>query len=231
MTQQLALELQLRDDARFANFSAGDNKVLLALLEETVLTASEQFVYVWGAPGVGRTHLLQACCHLAFEQKLQCFYLPLLTHFEDFSPDVLNGLEACDLLCVDDLQCIAGDSAWEEAFFHLYNRVRERKTRLIMSATQAPKELNIKLPDLVSRLSWGLTFHVEPLQDQDKLDNLHLRAKARGLQLSEEVAKFLLTRCQRDMRSLVSALDMLDQASLVAQRKLTIPFVKETLGL
>lgn len=226
MINQLTLGVGLKEVATFSNFVAGQNGSLIQTLQET----NERVVYFCGTGGQGCTHLLQACCHEATANKMTSLYLPL-SHLIDYSPAVFEGIESLALVCIDDLQFIAGKPAWEEAFFHAYNRMQDTQTRLIMAANVLPKSLGLILPDLVSRLNWGVVFQLQPLTDDEKLAVLMLRAERRGLTLSEEVGKFILTHCPRHMTTLFAALDALDKASLAAQRKLTIPFVKTVLQI
>lgn len=230
MSEQLILGVQLRDDASFANFSAGTNQQLVEILQTITCGDAEQFTYFWGLRGLGKSHLLQACCHEAQAHDRTALYLPL-SRLDEFSIEMLQGLDSLDVLCVDDIQYIAGRADWEEAFFHLYNSLRDAQTRLVIAASAAPKEVGIQMPDVVSRLDWGLVFHLEALTEDAKVDNLHLRAKLRGFQMSDEVAHFLINHCQRDMPSLMGMLDQLDQASLVEKHRLTIPFVKSVLNI
>ena len=156
-------------------------------------------------------------------------YLPL-QELLTLAPELLEGLEQQALIAIDDVQAIAGMPQWEEALFHLYNRVRDCGHRLVVSATVAPAGLTLTLPDLTSRLGWGPVFQLAALSDTDKRAALQMRARRRGLELGNEVPEYLLRRCPRDMDSLFSLLNQLDRASLVAQRRLTIPFVRELLG-
>jgi len=139
---------------------------------------------------------------------------------------MLEGLEQQAVVTVDDVHAIAGQAAWEEALFHLFNRLREAGNRLVVSARGAPAALNLQLPDLVSRLGWGPVFQLQPLDDDGKRAALQLRARQRGMELPDEVAWYLLRRSPRDMDSLFELLQRLDVASLAAQRRLTIPFVR-----
>jgi DnaA family protein len=156
-------------------------------------------------------------------------YLPL-SDFSARSPEMLMGLEQIDVVCLDDIDQLAGHPQREEAFFDCYNRVRDAGGKLIVTAAAAPKALGVALPDLVSRLSWGLTFHLHPLIDDEKIAALMLRAMRRGFELPKEVANFVLSRSARDNKALFHLLDQLDYASLAAQRRLTIPFVKTIIG-
>jgi len=229
---QLPLGVRLRDDATFANYYPGANAAALGYVEclcEANAGWAESLIYLWGAEGVGRSHLLQAAC-LRFEQRGElAVYLPL-GEVVDHGPALLDNLEQCELVCLDDLDALAGRADWEEALFHLFNRLRDAGRRLLLSASASPRELAVGLPDLQSRLSLALVFQLQQLSDEDKLRALQLRASRRGLHLNDEVGRFILTRGARSMSALFELLERLDQASLQAQRKLTIPFLKETLG-
>ncbi|MGE0081110.1 MAG: DnaA regulatory inactivator Hda [Thiohalomonadaceae bacterium] len=223
-TPQLALRLVLPDSATFANFHAGGNGALLH-----ALGSDEPFIYLWGSAGVGKSHLLQAACHAAADAGDSPVYLPL-RDLVATDPEVFDGLEAAGLVCLDDVDAIAGKPEWEQALFHLYNRVRDAGGRMIAAGAASPSGLGITLPDLVSRLSWGPVFQVHALDDEGKSAALRARARARGLELSEDVAAYLMRRFARDPHSLFTLLDRIDAASLVAKRRITIPFLRELLG-
>ncbi|BBT18208.1 DnaA regulatory inactivator Hda [Metapseudomonas otitidis] len=229
---QLPLGVRLRDDATFANYYPGANAAALGYVErlcEPDAGWTESLIYLWGAEGVGRSHLQQAAC-LRFEQRgEQAVYLPL-ADLVQYGTAILDNLEQCELVCLDDLDAVAGRADWEEALFHLFNRLRDAGRKLLLAANTAPRELPIALPDLKSRLTLALIFQLHALSDEDKLRALQLRASRRGLHLTEEVGRFIMTRGSRNMSVLFDILERLDQASLQAQRKLTIPFLKETLG-
>ena len=156
---------------------------------------------------------------------LSCAELLLL------SVEVLDGLEQIDVICLDDIQLIADNPIWQQAIFDLYNRVLEQSNCLLISGDQSATQLGLGLPDLVSRLSWGLTEQVKPLLDDEKVAALQYRAAKRGLTLSNEAANFLLNRLSREMGNLIASLDILDNASIREQRKITIPFIKDVLHL
>lgn len=232
--QQLSLGVTLSDDATFDNFHApagSSNAQALALVRAQAEGCGEQLVFLWGAPGVGLTHLLQAGCHRAHDSGLSFQYLPL-EELAGIEPrHLLEGLERLDYICIDGLDAVAGRADWEEALFHLFNRVREQGHRLLLAANKGPHQLPIGLADLRSRLQWGLTWQLQALDDADKQQALRQRARARGLELSDEVAHYILQRVSRNMDELVRSLQRLDQASLAEQRKLTIPFVKKVLSI
>ena len=222
---QLPLPVALPDGVSFANFVAGSNLEVVQTLQGRV-HGNEHFVYLWGAAGTGKTHLLHASCQHAAEQHSAAAYLPL-ADADTLSPAVLESLEHLDVVCIDDIQTIAGRSEWETGLLHLYNRIRDSGGRLRVTGNAAPAELRLALPDLGSRLSWGLIFQLQPLDDENKLRALQLRARSRGMDLPEEVGRYLLNHWPRAMPKLFELLQHLDTGSLTHQRKLTIPFVRE----
>lgn len=228
MNVQLPLGLGLTDHARFDNFCAGPNLELWRNLQACALGDEPGPLFFWGEPGSGKSHLLQAACREAGASHRAAAYVPLGRHAE-FSPGVLAGLEDLALACLDDVQQIAGRREWEEALFDLFNRLRERGVPLVAAARRAPFDLQLELDDLASRLGWGLVYALQPLSDAQRLEVLQMRAQGRGLVLPEETGRFLLRRYPRDLPTLCGLLDRLDAASLVAQRRLTVPFVKEIL--
>lgn len=228
---QLPLAVQLPDDETFSSFYQGDNEMLLATLEERLSSGSGSVMYVWGKEGSGKSHLLNGALSYVAEQALQGAYIPLEQH-RAFSVEMLDGLESYDLVCLDNVDAIAGDALWENAIFKLFNRIRDAAHgALLISANASARHLGIQLKDLRSRLDWGVNFQLQELTDKQKLNALRLRATLRGLELNDDAARYLINHHARDMRSLWQALEQLDQASMIAKRRLTIPFIKQTLNL
>lgn len=225
MPQQLPLGVGLRETTTFALFRPGANAEAFAAVQAWVRAAGEPFIYLAGHAGSGKTHLLQAACHAAGDTGMAVAYVPL-TDPEHFDVAMLEGLETLARVCIDDVQAIAGRRDWELGLFNLYNRLRDSGGRLLVAAREQPALLGIALPDLVSRLAAGVTFTLQSLDDDDKLAALQARAAGRGFDLPDEVGRYLLTRLPRDMHALFAVLDRLDAASLAAQRRLTVPFIK-----
>lgn len=225
---QLPLGVGLRDDATFANYLSSGNAILVDRLQAQLDEGGEPFLFLWGGEGVGRSHLLQAACHEASARDKRALYLPL-SELGHFPPHMLEDIERLDLVAIDDLDYVMGRKRWEEALFHCFNRLRDANKRLVIAASAAPRQLDIRLPDLASRLTWGMTFHVQRLDDEGRVEALKLRARVRGMQLPDEVARYILHRGPRRLSELFEALEILDRASLSAKRKLTIPFVKQAL--
>lgn len=225
------MPLYLPDDETFDSFYPGENPSLLAAIRSAVCQEHGSYIYFWSREGGGRSHLLHAACAELSQHGEAVGYVPLDKRTY-FMSEVLEGMEQLALVCIDNIECIAGDEAWEMAIFNLYNRILETgHTRLFITGDRPPRQLNLYLPDLASRLDWGQIYKLQPLSDEEKLLALQLRGKLRGFELPEDVGRFLLKRLDREMRTLFMTLNQLDHASITAQRKLTIPFVKETLGL
>lgn len=230
---QLTLSVQLPDDETFESFKSQSNQMVVQQLTHFLdqITKSNKQVhsmYLFGLSGVGKSHLLHASCAYADTLGITSLCLSF-SELTQLSVDVLDGLENIDLVCLDDIQLIAGNKKWQQGVFDLYNRMVEQNKWLIITGDQSVTNLNISLPDLVSRLSWGLTEQVKPLSDEEKSFSLQYRAQQRGLYISDEVASFLINRLSRDMTSLIAALEQLDQASIREQRRITIPFIKDVL--
>jgi DnaA family protein len=219
--KQLTLGVRLRANAVFASFSPGLNAELLAALHGS----DRNPIWLWGNSGCGKTHLLQAVCAAA---GAAAAYFPLDRSFA-LPPQALSGFENCRILCVDDADAVAGDLAWEQALFRLFNEASELHTRVIFAARSAPRHIGWRLEDWRSRAAACIVYQVRDLDEAGRSQALRLRAAQRGLQLPPETLDYLLKRLPRDLRSLFDILDELDEASLVAQRRLTIPFIRDEL--
>ncbi|MGH8312645.1 MAG: DnaA regulatory inactivator Hda, partial [Gammaproteobacteria bacterium] len=197
-------------------------------LKQLAQSGGQHALFIWGGDGRGKSHLLQAACRLATASGRRAIYLPM-DQAVLLDPQVTDNLDSYALVCVDDVQRVAGIEPWQRALFALFNALADKGGSFVASARAAPNAIKRLLPDLASRLSWGPVFQLEPLNDEEKVRALKQRAARRGFELPDDTAHFLLKRQQRDMRSLCATLDALDTASLVAQRRLTLSFVKSFL--
>lgn len=223
---QLALPLQLADHAVFATFFERGNETLVATLNTIAKGGVDSHgCWLWGARATGKTHLLQAVCDACGDGSV---YVPLAM-FAASGPMILEGLERRQLVCIDDIEQVAGNTDWEAALFALCNEVSDRSGQLVVASNTAPRECPIHLADLASRLSRLPVFRVNGLDESERVEALQLRARHRGLDLPLETANYLLKRSRRDMASLYGLLDKLDMEALRAKRRLTIPFVRHVL--
>ena len=221
---QLPLGVTLTHRRSFCNFVAGPNAAAMAVLKDLLADGNAGVVYLWGGRGVGKTHLLEACCGDASVDGRRVAYLPLAD--PRLAPPMLHGLADIGLLCIDDVDSVAGDDDWEEALFHLYNQAERLSSPMVFTASVAPRAPAWKLPDLASRLSAAVVWRLRALDDGARREALQLHARERGFTLSDEVLTFVMKRLRRDMVSLFAFLDRLDRSSLAAQRRVTVPFVK-----
>lgn len=228
MSNQLALGVKLRDSSIFDSFFAGRNAAAVDALRSVRAGHPPTCIYLQGAAGCGKSHLLQAICVAAGQRAEPATYLPL-AKLVGMGPDVLSGCGELACVSLDDIEVIAGRDAWERAVFALHQRLDERQGRLIVAGTTTPATTGIRLADLRSRLGGGLLLSLQPLDEDEQIAALQLRARMRGFDLPLDTAQYLLRRLPRDMTSLYRFLDELDEASLAAQRRLTVPFVREVL--
>lgn len=217
-TRQLVLNIRPEAEPRFDNFMPGDNLELLLALDTLARGELKEVVaYIWGPPGSGRSHLLRATVAEACEHGRPAAYVTGAA-----LPDELDGLLAVD--DVDDL-----DAETQVRLFSLINQAREGAGALLAAGPAAPARLPVR-EDLATRLSWGLVFGLRPLNEADRATAIRERAFALGLNLTDEVVRYLLTRGRRDLPSLLATIDALDGYSLSLKRPVTVPLMREFLG-
>ena len=226
--QQLPLGVRLPDRAVFASFLPGRNVHAvehLRLVSDARLAGT---VWLCGPRGAGKTHLLQAVSVQA-SARMQAAYIPL-RELARLGVGVLDGLRQLECLCLDDLEEVVGQLEWERALFGLVQAVEEGGRRLVAAADAPPALQEWALPDLGSRFAASAVFQLRVLDEGEQQAALQLRAKLRGFDLPEETSRWLQRHYPRDMGKLYELLDTLDEAALVAQRRLTVPFIREVLG-
>lgn len=225
---QLTLPVQLPPEADFASFLTGPNAEAVTAVSAWAEGTGDEFLYLFGLSGTGKSHLLQAACRHAVRRNASAVYLPL--GHEDLAPSVLDNLELWDLIALDDVHSITGDKAWESGLFDLYNRLREGGRRLLASADAPACELQFSLADLRSRLGWGPGYRLRPLPEDDCERLLLESAKRRGLELGDDSVRYIMRRSPRDAGSLMALLEKIDQESLRSKKRPTLWLVRQVLG-
>jgi DnaA family protein len=223
---QFALKLALNRQPDFDNFVVGDNQALLHHLRHCASSNASEFLYLWGESGCGKSHLLMALCN---QFSHNSFYLSLRAIQETLTVNVLEGLDQFSLVCLDDIDAIAGKANWEQALFTCYNKIRDNGGYLVVSARQHPRALPVVLNDLKSRLMWGACYQLQALDDTRKQQLLINLAKDKGITLQPEVASYMINRCPRETTRLLELLDELDAYSLSRQQQITIPLLRNWL--
>lgn len=218
----------LRNNADFASYFAGRNNALAKQMVRN-LTQQAACVYLSGVTASGKSHLLQAACHQVVKQGGMSVYLPL-SELLNYPPmSVLEGIEAVDLIAIDDVHLLAGHSEWQEALFNLYNYRFDHKLSLLFAADKPASLLPLELADLQSRLTACTAFQLQVLTDEEKLQMLVELAEQRGMVMNEQCANYILQHYGRSNADLIAILDILAEATLLEKRKITVPFIKQQL--
>jgi DnaA family protein len=224
MTAQLPLSLRWPRRQRFEHFYPGANAAAMAAVQALSQQPGAAWLYLSGGTGSGKSHLLLAACQAAQESGRTVQYLPLKTLRERSA--AIRGVAGSAFIALDNLDAVAGDRDAEHALFDLYNRARAEATALIFAAEAVPSQLPLTLPDLRSRLGACTQFALKPLEDVERREVLKNQAALRGIELDDTVLDWLFARYVRDLGALLDLLDRLDQASLAAQRRVTVPFLR-----
>jgi len=224
---QMPLQLEPRRPDRFEDFVAGPNEQALAAVR-ALLDEPGGSLFLSGPDGTGKSHLLNALCHAAREDGLAAFYIALNRLPEEAAAS-LEGLQVLDLVCVDDLDSVAGNPVWENALFACFNEIRAASGRLLVSSKEPLASLDFVLPDLASRLAWGVRQNLHLPDDQGKLEILRQRARTLRIDLPEDVQNYVLKNSKRDMSSLLRVLERLKDAAFAGKRKITVPLAREIL--
>jgi DnaA family protein len=222
------LPVALGPEAELAAYLPGPNGAALAAVTAWAAGTGDPFLYLFGPPGTGKTHLLQGACRAAAARGAQALFLSL--GHPGMEPSVLEDLEVAELIALDDVHAIADDSAWERELFSLYNRLREAGRRLLVSADAPTAGLSIALPDLRSRLGWGPAYRLRPLDESACALLLRQAAAQRGLVLADDSVDYVLRRCPREPRGLLEVLAELDRASLARKRRPSLALVREVVN-
>jgi DnaA family protein len=225
---QLPLALSLDKNALFETYVAGDTAVV-AHLRANADGERNDVIWLCGPTGTGKTHLLQAACRRAGDRGSRSMYVSLDAG-GGAHPDQLIGVETLDLLALDVVDAVAGQADWESRLFNVFNHFYGRSGALLLAARPAPAGAAFVLPDLASRAAGAVVYRLAELDEVGQVEALMSHARLRGLELDPAGARFLLNRVQRGMRELCVWLDRLDRASLAAQRKLTIPFIRDAIA-
>ena len=224
--RQIPLDVSLSEYMTFETFYLGPNKSVVDSLRDE----KNQLIWLAGLEGFGKTHLLHAFINSHEHENKKVLYLPM-SESQDFTPDILDNLAQYDLVAIDDIENIIGDMTWEEQLLKFYEDSYSTRNKILITANDTPKGLNFLLPDLSSRFNLALIERLRPMNEDEMIKAILIHSKARGFDLPEDSAKYLINRVPRDVSVLIDMIKLLDYESLSMQRKLTIPFIKTVLDI
>ena len=226
MSQQLHLPIRVPDSASLDNYVLGRNGEAFSALNQWLhRRMTEPVLYFYGIPGSGCSHLLQAACRFLSDNNDISVYVPVGD--PTISKEVISQLNPRSTVCIDNVDEVAGDLGWEEAILEVHERLLSGQGRLLFSASGPPLVSGFELPDLATRLSAGGVYHIHALTEQELPHAMQLRARNRGLELTEEVINYLLRRVPRNSKAIFDLLDRVDEAAFIQKRRLTVPFIRE----
>lgn len=230
MSAQIALGIDLRDDATLESFVSGDNDNILEVISNFIVTPDleKRILVLTGPKGSGKTHLLQATCYQAEDLGYTSIYLPV-RQIKDPNSNYLDGMQSINLICIDDAELIIGKQLFEQRLLDFLNSLEINSGKAIIALNES--SINYSNSDLQDKLIMSYNMPILPLNDKQKLEAIKSRAQNRGIIVDERVAKFLIRNSKDDLSGLFKHLEKLDLASLEKQRKLTIPFVKDVLNI
>ena len=223
-SEQIPLLMRQEDLANWSNWlRRQETSALESLLIEG--NPPDHGAYIWSSAGMGKSHILQACCELHAERAR---YLPMRDFVVHPPEQVLAGAESARVIALDDVDATQGHPQWQEALFGLFNLSQESGSCLLVTASKAPQQLAGSLPDLRSRLSSLPVFQVPRFDEDQVAQLLALRGDLAGLHLADEVVRYCAVRLRRNPGQVVSFINELDKLSLAQRRAITVPFVRES---
>lgn len=236
---QLSLGLELSNKLTLNNFITGQNEAILSFIKSLIFNTkknnqpdytSDKCLFLYGPSGTGKTHLLNGICHQATNNQLSAIYLDAKT-ISAKQMNQLNDMEYLEVICIDNIDAINGSTDLERSFFNLFNRVYTTGASLIMASRQKPKQLDIKLPDLLSRLQWVLAYKINSLNEDDLIIAIKNKFSQKGFYVSKDVISFMLHRLDRKTTDIMDKIELLSNLAISQKRKITIPFVKKMLNI
>ncbi len=225
MSEQLVLPVQLSSSMHLEDLIGEQNKVGLAHLTQSLTSLPELFLFYWGKKGTGKTHLLIAACQQLSEQGKVGLYFDL-ADYQNLEPCIFDNLRQIQLLAIDNIEKIQGIVQWEQAFFDCFNKMRQHRIPILMTANTPPNQINYQLADLKSRLSWGVVYQLVELNEEEIRQVLLRIISQRGLNFPDLAIDYLLTHYQRNLIDLIAMIEALDLASLKEKKRITVAFIK-----
>ena len=176
----------------------------------------------------GKTYLLQSLCNHYFDEGKTSLLIPL-KEVKDLGSQITESLENLDLICIDDVDLIAGDNSWEIAMFNLINNCLLTNCRLVFCSSFNPSNINFDLKDLISRIKKLNHIEIFPVKANNLFNAIKFIANSRSINLGEREIDYLITYSERSITNLIDIITKLDELSMELKRKITVPLIKEVI--
>ena len=228
-TQAPALCLQLNNNYTFDELVEGDCNRLAYNAAKAIAqnpgSTSFNPLFVYGASGLGKTHLAQSICHYAVKHGTA--RNPMYVSIDEFTNQFIASIRAnnchdftsfyrqADLLVVDDIQFLTGKERTQEEFFHLFNSIHHSGGQIVLCADRPPNEIAGIHNRLISRFQWGLTTDIKAPDVSTRIAILHKKANRFKIDLNHEIAEKIASSVNKNVRELEAVLTkMLAYSSL-----------------
>ena len=186
----------------------------------------EDDLFLYGIAGTGKTFLLQSLCNHYSDNKKTSLYIPM-NEVMNYGSDFLDSLEELDLICIDDLDSIAGNDNWEIAIFNLINNCLITQCRLVFCSQLNPSSINFNLKDLFSRIKKMDHIELLPVNERNLKEAIKFITNIKLLEFGDNEINYLITHTKRNISNLAKIINELDELSLQLKRKITIPLIKQ----
>jgi chromosomal replication initiator protein len=242
-SRQYIIQFPARPEYRFSNFIESKGSRFALSCARAICSGDAvpyQSLYLSGASGLGKTHLLMSIGnHLAETgSSAKTLYvhcrdlIESLNREEDGLPGNLGtpGSEV-DFLLLDDIDRITGNLPAQEALYRVYNQTLEQGGKMVFAGRTPADQLKKTESFLTSRFKWGMTAELLPMDDEATAQLIQKLAEDMGMDIPEKIITYLLTRIPRDFQSVKNAVTCINEESLRQKHKVTLPLVKHALGI
>lgn len=197
-------------------------------------------LFLYGATGLGKTHLMQAIGREVLETEPEANVVFISS--EQFTNQLIESIakkatkrfrakyRKVDYLLIDDVQFIAGKEATQEEFFHTFNELFDSHKQIVLSSDRAPKELQDVEERLISRFEWGLVTDIQAPDMETRIAILQNKAADENLQADPEVIAYIASNVTSNIRELEGALITVLAYGKLTQQKIDLPLVQQVLG-
>ena len=186
-------------------------------------------LFIWGKPGLGKTHLLNAIC--AEIKKNQPDAKIIYTSSEDFTNELINSLaqktmqqfhdkyRTADVLLVDDVQFIGGKASTQEEFFHTFDALIQDNKQIVFTSDRPPKEIQQLEERVKSRFEWGLLADIQPPDIETRMAIILRKAEYCGLTLSNDVVQYIAEKIKNNIRQLEGVVKKLNAQYIISGKE------------